>query len=72
MQVKKQQLEPHMEQWTGSKFGKEYDKAIYCHSVYLTYMQSASCEMLSWMNHKLDSGLLEEISITSDMKIIPP
>ena len=71
MQVKKQQLEPDMEQWTGSKFGKEYDKAIYCHSVYLTYMQSTSCEMLSWMNHKLDSGLLGEISITSDMKIIP-
>ena len=72
MQVKKQQLEPDVEQWTGSKFGKEYDKAIYCHSVYLTYMQSTSCEMLSWMNHKLDSGLLGEISITSDMKIIPP
>ena len=72
MQVKKQQLEPDVEQWTGSKFGKEYDKAIYCHSVYLTYMQSTSCEMLSWMNHKLDSGLLGEISITLDKQMTPP
>ena len=48
------QLEPDIKQLTGSKFGKEYDKAIYCHSVYLTYMQSTLCEMLSWMNHKLD------------------
>ena len=55
-----------MEQWTGSKFGKEYGKAIYCHPVYLTYMQSTSCKMLGWMNHKLESGLLGEISIASD------
>ena len=44
MQVKKQQLEPDMEQWTGSELGKEY-KAVYCHPAYLTYMQSTSCEM---------------------------
>ena len=55
MQVKKQQLELDMEQWTGSKLGKEYDKAVYCHPAYLTYMQSTSYEMLSWMNHKLKS-----------------
>ena len=58
MRVKKQWLEePDMEQLTGSKLGKEYDKAIYCHPVYLTYMQNTSCEMLSWMNHKLESRL---------------
>ena len=67
-QVKKQQLELDMEQQTGSKLGK-YIKAVYCHSAYLTYMQSTSCEMLDWMKHKLDSRLLEEISITSDMQI---
>ena len=50
MQVNKQQLEPHMEQWTGSKLGKEYIKAVYCYPAYLTYMQSTSCEMLGWMN----------------------
>ena len=49
MQVKKQQLELDMEQWTGSKLGKEYIKAVYCHSAYLTYMQSTSCKMLDWM-----------------------
>ena len=53
MQVKKQQLEPDMEQRTGSKFGREYVKAVYSHSAYLTYMQSTSCEMLGWMKHKL-------------------
>ena len=63
MQVKKQQFEPDMEQWTGSKLGKEYDKAVYCHSAYLTYMQSTSCEMLGWMKHKLELRLLGEISI---------
>ena len=57
MQVKKQQLEPHMEQQTGSKLGKEYIKSVYCHPAYLTYMQSTSCEMPSWMNHKLESRL---------------
>ena len=53
MQVKKQQLEPDMEQQTGSKLGKEYVKAVYCHPAYLTYMQSTSCEMPVWMKHKL-------------------
>ena len=72
MQVKKQQLEPDMEQQTGSKLGKEYDKAVYCHPAYLTYMQSTSCEMLGWMNHKLESRLPVEIAITSDMQMTPP
>ena len=54
MQVKKQQLELDMEQWAGSKLGKEYIKAVYCHSTYLTYMLSKSCEMLGWMKHKLE------------------
>ena len=67
MQVKKQQLEPHMEQQTGSKLGKEYVKALYCHPAYLTSMQSTSCEIPGWMNHKLESRLLGERSITSDM-----
>ena len=71
MQVKKQQLEPDIEQQTGSKLGKEYVKAVYCHCTYLTYMQSTSCEMLGCMKHKLESRLLEEISITSDTQIIP-
>ena len=53
MQVKKQQLELDMEQQTGSKLGKEYIKALYCHPAYLTYMQSTSCEMPGWMKHKL-------------------
>ena len=65
MQVKKQQLEPVMEQQTGSKLGKGYIKAVYCHHAYLTYIQSTSCEMLGWMKHKLESRLLGEISITS-------
>ena len=72
MQVKKQQLELDMEQKTGSKSGKEYIKAIYCHPAYLTYMQSTSCEMLDWMKHKLKSRLPEEISIASDMQMTPP
>ena len=59
MQVKKQQLELDMEQQTGSKSGKEYDKAIHCHPAYLTYMQSTSCEMLGWMNLKLESRLMK-------------
>ena len=58
MQVKKQQLEPDMEQQTGSKLGKEYVKAVYFHPAYLTYMQSTSWEMLDWMKHKLESRLL--------------
>ena len=72
MQVKKQQLELDIEQQTGSKLGKENVKAVYCHPTYLTYMQSTSCKMLGWMNHKLESRLLGEISITSDTHIIPP
>ena len=71
MQVKKQHLEPDMEQQTSSKLGKEFIKAVYCHIAYLTYMQSTSCEMLGWMNNKLKSRLLGEISKTSDVQIIP-
>ena len=67
MQVKKQQLEPDMEHQTGSKLGKEYVKAVYCHPDYLTNMQSTSEEMLGWKKHKLESRLPGEISITSDM-----
>ena len=72
MQVKKQQLELDVEQWTGSKLGKEYIKAVYFHPAYLTYMQSTSCEMLGWMKHKLESRLPGEISVTSDMQMTPP
>ena len=72
MQVKKQQLELDMEQQTGSKLGKEYVKAVYCHPAYLTYMQSTSWEMLGWMKHKLESRLPGEISTTSDMQMTPP
>ena len=54
MQVKKQQLELDMEQQTGSKLGKEYIKGVNCHPVYLTYMQSASCEMVGWVKHQLE------------------
>ena len=72
MQVRKQQLELDMEQQTGSKSGKEYVKAVYCHPAYLTYMQSTSWETLGWMKHKLESRLPGEISITSDMQITPP
>ena len=59
-------LEPDMEQLTGSKLGKEYVKAVYCHPAYLSYIQSTSCEMPGWMSHKLESRLWTEISITSD------
>ena len=72
MQVKKKQLELNMEQQTGSKLGREYVKAVYCHSAYLTYMQSTLYEMPGWMKHKLESRLPGEISITSDMQMIPP
>ena len=61
--IKKQQLEPDMEQWTGSKLGKGYVKAVYCHPTYITYMPCSR-------NHKLESGLLGEISITSDMQMV--
>ena len=70
MQVKKQHLELDMEQGTGSKLGKEYDKAEYCHLDCLTSMQSISCKMPGWMKHKLESRLLQEILATSDMQII--
>ena len=69
--VKKQQLEPDMEQPTGSKLGKEYIKAVYCHSAYLTSVWCTSCEMPGWMKHKLESRLLGEISTTSDIQMIP-
>ena len=72
MRVKKQQSEADMEQRTDSKLGKEYNKAVYCHPTYLTYMQSTPCEMPGWMNHKLESRLPGEISITSDMQMTPP
>ena len=62
MQGKKQQLEPDMEQRTGSKLGKEYIKTLYCHPAYLTYMQSTSCEMLGWMKQKLESRLPGDIN----------
>ena len=72
MQDKKQQLEADMEQQIGSKLGKEYIKAVYCHLAYLTSMQSTSCEMPGWMKCKLESKLLGEIPITSAMQMIPP
>ena len=72
LQVKKQQLEVDMEQRTVSNLGKENMKAVYGHPAYLTYMQSTSCEMVGWMKHKLESRLLGEISITSDMQMTPP
>ena len=72
MQVRKQQLELDMEQQTDFKSGKEHVKAVYCHPAYLTYMQSTSWETLVWKNHKLESRLLGEISITSDMQMTPP
>ena len=69
MQGKKQQVELDMEQQTGSKLGKDYVKAVYCHHAYLTYMQSTSCEKLGWMKHKLESRLQGEISLTLDMQM---
>ena len=72
MQDKKKQLELDMEQQTGSKSGKEYAKAVYCHPAYLIYIQSTSCKTLDWKKHKLESRLQGEISITSDMQMTPP
>ena len=73
MQVNKQQLEPDIEQWTGSKLGKEYIKAVYVVTLLiLPSMQSRSCEIPGWIKHKLESGLLGEISTTSDMPMISP
>ena len=71
MQIRKQQLELDVEQ-TGSKSEKEYVKAVYCHPAYLTYVQSTSWETLGWRKHKLESRLLGELSMTSDMQMIPP
>ena len=72
MEVKKPLLELDMEQGTGSKSGKEYVKAVYCHPAYLTYIQGTSCEMLGWMKHKLELRLRGEILLTSDMQMTPP
>ena len=72
MQLKKKQLEQDVEQQTDSKSGKEYFKAVYCHPAYLTYMQSTSWETLGWKKHTLESRLLGEISVTSDMQMTPP
>ena len=71
MQVKKQQFELDMEQWTGSKFRKEYIKDVYCHSAYLTSMQSTLCKMPGWTKHKMESRFPGEISTTSDMQMTP-
>ena len=72
MPVKKQQLEPDMEIWTGSKSGKEYFKAVHCHPAYLMYMQNTLWEMLGWMKHKLESRFPGKILITSDVQMTPP
>ena len=69
MQVRKQQLEPDTEQ-TGSKLGKESIKAVYFHPACLTYIQSISCKMPGWMNHKVESSLLGGVSTTSDIQVI--
>ena len=71
MQIKMQQLEMDTEQWTGSKLGKEYIKAVCCHPAYLSYMQNTSWKIPGWMKHKLESRLPAEISITSDMQMTP-
>ena len=70
MKVKKQQLDLDMEQLTCFKLGKEYIKAIYCHPAYITFMQSTLCEMPGCINHNLESRLMGEISITSDMQML--
>ena len=67
MHVEEQQLELDMEQLTGSKLGKEYVRAVYCHPAYLTYIQSTSGEMPGWMNHNLESKLPGEVSTALDM-----
>ena len=72
MQVKKKQLEPDTEQKTDSKWGMEYVKTSYCHLIYLTSIQSTSCEILGWIKHNLESRLPGDLSITSDMQIPPP
>ena len=70
MWVKQQQLEQDMEQWTGSKLGKQNVKVVYCHPAYFISMQSISCEMPGWMIHKLESRLPGEIPTTSDTQMI--
>ena len=70
MQVRKQQLEPDMEQWTDSKLRKKYVKPVYCHPAYLIYTQSTSHKMPGWKTHKLESRLPGEIAKTSDMQMI--
>ena len=72
IQVNKQQLELDMEQETGPKSGQEYIKAVFCHPAYLTYMQSASCKMLGWTKHNLESRLPGEILVTPDTKMTLP
>ena len=72
MQVNKQKLELDMEQQTGSKSVKNYVKAVYCHPDYLTYMQRIPCKMPDWMKHRLETRLLREMSITSDVQMTPP
>ena len=70
MQVKKQ-VRTRYGAMSGSKLGKEYIKVVYCHLAYLTYIQSTSCKMLGWMKHKLESSLLGELAVTSDMQMTP-
>ena len=72
MHVKKQQLEPDVEQGIGSKLGKEYIKAVYCYLAYLTYMQSTLSKTLDWMKHTQESSLQGKTSITSDIQKTPP
>ena len=72
MHVRRQELELDMEQQTGSKLGKEFVKAVYCHPAYLTYMQSTSCKMPGWMKNKPESRLPGEISISLGMQMTPP
>ena len=72
IRVKKQELELDTEQWTGSRLGKEYIKAINCHPAYLSSVQRTSCEMPGWMKHRLESRSLGETPITSDMQVTPP
>ena len=70
MRIKKQQLELDVEQWIGSKSGKEYIQAVYCHPAYLIYMQNTSCEILGWMKHKVDQDCQEKYQ--QDIQMIPP
>ena len=68
MQVEKHQLETYMEQWTGSKLGKEYVKAIYCHPAYLIYIQSTSHEMPGWMEDGAQAGIMFARRNTSKLR----